>query len=92
MVTGGRSAETPLLLQGEGPVEWHAGDVAENELLVAWQRLPGLAVRQSFADFVSCFPLGWYVVLAVRRLQYIRFLCVVAQNKEVWRPPVGLVY
>ena len=31
----------------------------------------------------------WYVVLAVRRLQYIRFLGVVAQNDKVWGSPVG---
>ena len=82
-----------MLHRGEGSVEWIAGDVAENVLLVAWQRLSGLAVRQKllFADLGSCFPLRWYVVLAVRRLQYVRFLGVLAKDDEVCGSPVGSV-
>ena len=28
-------------------------------------RLPGLAVRQLFADLASCFPLRWYIIIII---------------------------
>ena len=83
MVTGSRSAETPLLHRWEGSVEWALGDVFEDVLFVVRQRVSGLAVGQFFADFVCCFPLSWNVVLAVRRLQYIASCSEVVISDEV---------
>ena len=80
-----------MLHRWEGSVELTFGDVAEDDLLVEWQRLSGLAVRQLFADFVCCFPLSWYMVFAVRRLQYIASLCVLTILDVVWVSPVGSV-
>ena len=77
--------------RGEGSVERIAGDVAEDELLVEWQRLPGLAVRQLFTDLACCFPLSWYMVFAVRRLQYIASRGVLTILDEVWGSPVRSV-
>ena len=81
-----------MLRRWEGSVERTLGDVAEDELLVAWQRLSGLAVRQLFADLVCCFPLSWYKVFAVRRLEYIASRGVLTILDEVGGLPSGLMY
>ena len=80
-----------MLHRWEGSVEWTLGDVFEDVLLVVWQGISGLAVRQFFADFVCCFLLSWYMVFAVMRLQYIASLCILTILDEVRELPVESV-
>ena len=80
-----------MLHRWEGSVERTLGDVAENDLLVAWQRVSGLALRQLFADLACCFQLRWYMVFAVRRLQCIASRGVLTILDVVWRFPAGSV-